>query len=216
MQMQVQGLRDTAEKKRRVQSPHQEEYGTVFLFDYLENSPFSLGTGARQVKYSGEGEISTASVPRGVRDRVSVCFSGKNSVFSSAGTGAWLEDHSYEQQTSTASAPVGVRDCVFVCFSINITVFYSAGTSAWLEEYSGEGEMGTTSAPEVVRDRVSTFIYMSFEMIRVWFTACSVNKYSCFFRLMHARNVGMHETAQIRNQSRITYVPLRQVMEGAS
>jgi hypothetical protein len=38
----VQGLRNTAEKKRRVQSPHQEEYGTVFLFDYLERTLFFI------------------------------------------------------------------------------------------------------------------------------------------------------------------------------
>jgi hypothetical protein len=36
------------------------------------------------------------SAPGGVRDRVSVCFFGKNFVFYSAGTGAWLEEYSYE------------------------------------------------------------------------------------------------------------------------
>jgi hypothetical protein len=64
------------------------------MFVSLQGSSFSsiAGTYARIEDYSGEGKTSTASVPRGLRDRVFVCFSGKIFVFFSAGTGARLEE----------------------------------------------------------------------------------------------------------------------------
>jgi hypothetical protein len=67
------------------------------MFVSLQGSSFSsiAGTYARIEDYSGEGKTSTASVPRGLRDRVFVCFSMKISFSSSAGTDARLEEYSY-------------------------------------------------------------------------------------------------------------------------
>ena len=69
----------------------------MLMFVSLHGSSFSssAGTYARIEEYSGEGKMSTASVPRGLRDRVFVCLSMKISVSSSAGTDVRLEEYSY-------------------------------------------------------------------------------------------------------------------------
>jgi hypothetical protein len=84
----------------------------LFLFVYLDHS----------LEYRCDVETSTASVPRGTRNRVSFCFCTRISVLSGGGTCARIVEYRGDGETSTASVPVEVRT-VFLFVSLQQFVF---------------------------------------------------------------------------------------------